>query len=516
MDRRTTRVLLIEDEESDYLLTRRMLSSIEGVLFELEWASSYDAGLAGILRAAHDVYLLDYRIGGSDGLELLKQANVSGCKAPVVMLTGMSDYRLDVEAMELGAADFLIKDQLTPALLERSIRYAIAQARTLDELRRQQDELRASELRFRSVVQSASDAIILSDDKASILFWNQGAEAIFGYREEEMLGSPLELLMPHRYRDAHHAGLERLRVTGKSQLIGRTVELEGLRKDGTVFPLELSLASWSTSEGTFFTGIIRDITERKRTEEMRRAKEAAEEASRAKSSFVAKISHELRTPLHAIIGFTNLLLQNNRSNLGRQDIDFLGRIMVNARDQLHLINSLLDLSKMESGGMDVEVAPVSIDSIVREAVKQLEGKRRSPEVDIVLRLPESTRPILTDAPKLKQVLINLINNALKFTERGSVTIEVFASPIDSVPVRIDVIDTGIGIPPHRLKDIFEPFQQLQSDQNRRFGGTGLGLSISRSICDLLGYRLEVDSQPGLGSTFSILLASEAGRLPLSA
>ena len=156
--------------------------------------------------------------------------------------------------MRLGAADFLVKDQITPSLLERSIRYAIEQFRALHELRRQQDELRMSELRFRSVVQSAADTIIFSDDRGRIIFWNNGAERMFGYSEDEILQQPIEVLMPVRYREMHRLGMERFRATGMTRLIGNTVEFEGLRKDGTEFPLELSLASWNTSEGTFFTG----------------------------------------------------------------------------------------------------------------------------------------------------------------------------------------------------------------------------------------------------------------------
>ena len=145
----------------------------------------------------------------------------------------MADYRLDVEAMQLGAADFLVKDQLTPTLLERSIRYAVAQARTLEELRRQQDELRASELRFRSVVQSAGDAILQADENARIIFWNKSAETVFGYREEEVLGFPVELLMPEWHRPSLRLEFERFRICGKSQLVGQTIEraLMGLRPD---------------------------------------------------------------------------------------------------------------------------------------------------------------------------------------------------------------------------------------------------------------------------------------------
>jgi PAS domain S-box-containing protein len=509
-----TRVLLIEDAEFDYLLTRRMLSSVPGQTFELEWASSWQAGIEAIRRASYDVCLLDFRINGGDGLELLKEARQSGCRAPVIVLTGVADYRLDVEAMQLGAADYLVKDQLTPALLERSIRYAITEARTTDELRRQQQEARSSELRFRSVVQSAGDAIVLADENAKIVFWNQGAEAVFGYSEAEIIGLSLDVLMPERYRERHRAGMERFRVTGKAHLIGRTVELEGLRKDGTEFPLELSLAAWRTAEGTFFTGIIRDISERKHAEEMRCAKDAAEEANQAKSNFLARMSHELRTPLHAIIGFANILTQNKAGNLTKQHLDFIERILLNAKDQVRLIDSILDVSKIEAGRMDVEAAPADVGSIVRDVVKQLDAEKRNPGVEIVVRTPQPMTPMVTDAAKLKQVLVNLIQNALKFTDRGSVTIDVITGR-DGAPVRIDVTDTGTGIPAGALQEIFEPFQQLEMGTNRRFGGTGLGLSISRSLCDLMGYRLDVQSQPGVGSTFSVVLR-DLSRLPRTA
>src|SRR5262245_33818102 len=375
------RVLLIEDQESDYLLTRRMLSSCETQSFEVQWANSWEAGIEAIRRRTHDVCLLDFRLGSGDGLELLKESRSIGCTAPVILLTGISDHKLDLEAMEIGAADFLVKNKLTPELLERSIRYATAQAFAMDELRRHRDEIRASELRFRSVVQSASDAIILSDESANVLFWNSGAESIFGYTEEEIVGKPIELLVPEAYRLRHRAGFERFRTSGRTQIIGHTVELQGLRKDGSLFPLELSLASWTNGNGPMFTAIIRDISERKRSQELLGAKEAAEEASREKSDFVARMSHELRTPLHAILGFTNLLL-DKKQNLSDQTRDFLQRIQLNAKHQLELINSILDISKVESGRMDLQIQMVSVDAIIRDVVKQLEPERRSPNVEV--------------------------------------------------------------------------------------------------------------------------------------
>jgi protein-histidine pros-kinase len=420
-----------------------------------------------------------------------------------------------MEAMNRGAADYLIKDEITPALLERSIRYAIAQARHLDELRRQKDELRTSELRFRAVVQSANDGIIITDGEARIILWNSGAEAVFGFTEDEVLGYPLELLMPERYRDAHRIGLERFRMTGRSDMVGRTIEVEGLRKDGTDFPLELSLASWSTAEGTFFTAIVRDITERKRSDEERRAKESAEVANRAKSSFVANVSHELRTPLTAILGFANLLLQGRVGQMDSPAREIVERIHANAKDQLQLINSMLDLSKIEAGQVDVRNAPIDLNSVVQDVVHQFDG-RPNRDVAIVASLPARMAPFSTDATKLKQVLMNLVENALKFTDSGTVTVHVETGPFDSVPVRIDVIDTGVGIPPERMDEVFEPFQQVGAVKNVNHAGTGLGLSICRQLCDLLGYSLEVRSSMGAGSTFSVVLEPQADRVQLSA
>ena len=508
------RVLLIEDQETDYLLTRRMLASCENQSFDLQWANTWQTGIEAIRRCAHDVCLLDFRIDGADGLELLKESSDIGCTAPVILLTGISDYRLDIEAMELGAADFLVKDKITPELLERSIRYAIAQSRAMLELRRRQDDLRASELRFRSVVQSAADAIILADETGKIVFWNKGAETLFGYVEDEILGAQIETLLPETYRAQHRESFERFRLTGRSQIIGKTVELQGLRKDQSLFPLELSLASWTNGIGTMFTAIIRDISERRRTEELRWAKEAAEDASHAKSTCLARMSNELRTPLHSIIGFGNLLIGSKSGNLSDQEMDFLGRILSNAKDQLKLVNTVMDLSKIEARQMDVQVEPVSVDGIVRDVVEQFEAERSS-DVQIVLSLPPTVAPIPADAQKIKQVLLNIVDNALKFTKRGTITIELILSSGNRQPVRIDVTDTGVGMPPERINEIFEPFHQLESGSNLHPKGTGLGLSVCKSLCDLMGYQLQVRSQPGRGSTFSIVFA-ESSRLPLTA
>ncbi|MEY4388080.1 MAG: hypothetical protein RLY20_3363, partial [Verrucomicrobiota bacterium] len=256
--------------------------------------------------------------------------------------------------------------------------------------------------------------------------------------------------------------------------------------------------------GTF--GISHDITDRKRAEEaMREAKEAAEEASRAKSQFLASMSHELRTPLNSVIGFANILLKNNAGTLGAAELNFLDRILANGKHLLALINQILDLSKIEARKVELQNAPVALDALIRETIAQQEGLVRDKPVQLLADVPDQVAVIQTDAEKLRQVIINLIGNALKFTEQGSVTVRLVTEPADGRPLRIEVIDTGIGIPQDKLGLIFEAFQQAEVGTARKYGGTGLGLTISRALCNLMGFNIEVASEVGQGSTFSVLL-----------
>ena len=243
------------------------------------------------------------------------------------------------------------------------------------------------------------------------------------------------------------------------------------------------------------------------------AKEAAEQANKAKSEFLANMSHELRTPLNSVIGFANVLLKNKAGNLRPEDVNFLERIQVNGRHLLGLINQILDLSKIEAGRTELDLTQVSVTGLVRETVGQLEGQYRDKEVKLVTELPETTAKIETDESKLKQVIINLVGNAFKFTHEGTVTVRVIAEKETGRPLRIDVADTGIGIPKDRIEAVFEAFQQADASTTRTYGGTGLGLTISRALCQLMGYRMALSSEVGKGTTFSVWLVAESDIQP---
>lgn len=250
--------------------------------------------------------------------------------------------------------------------------------------------------------------------------------------------------------------------------------------------------------------IARDITDRKRSEELRLAKEAAEETSRAKSQFLTTVSHELRTPLSSVIGFANVLLKTKGKNLSETDLLYLQKILDNGVHLFGLINNILDLSKIESGKMDVQVTSVDVPQLIRMTVELLEGEARQKEISVVTDPPKSLAPLETDEGKLKQILINLIGNVIKFTEKGTVTIRVRCDTTTRQPQSIEVKDTVIGIPPDRLQTVFDAFQQADGSTSRKYGGTGLGLTICRSLCELLGFRLIAESEVQKGSTFSVL------------
>jgi two-component system, sensor histidine kinase and response regulator len=256
--------------------------------------------------------------------------------------------------------------------------------------------------------------------------------------------------------------------------------------------------------GTF--GISRDITARRQAEEaLKVAKEAAEEASRAKSQFLASMSHELRTPLNSVIGFANILLKNRAGNLTASELTFLERISANGKHLLLLINEILDLSKIEARKVELQIAPVALDQLIRETLAQQEGLVREKPVQLLADLPPNVTAFPTDAEKFRQIIINLVGNALKFTERGSVTVRLVTNPEDHFPLRVEVVDTGIGIPQDKLGIIFQAFQQAEAGTARKYGGTGLGLTISQALCQLMGYQIQVTSEVGRGSTFSVAL-----------
>jgi PAS domain S-box-containing protein len=368
-----------------------------------------------------------------------------------------------------------------------------------EERRQARLSLADSEARARLIVDTAHDAFIGIDSTGHIAAWNAQAEQIFGWTREEAIGRNLaETIVPPAFREAHNTGLRRFHATGEAPVVNQRLELTALHRDGREFPVELTITTpMRVGDGFFFGAFLRDISERReRDAELRRAKESAEAATRAKSEFLANMSHELRTPLNGVLGYAQLL-QRDRSLNGLQR-EACQAISTCASQLLDLINDVLDLSKIEAGRMDIEERPVDLSTLVsdvRYVVAEAAARK-------ALRLTTSIgdgvpRWLVLDDRHVRQVLLNLLGNAIKFTAAGEIRLAVDGDGAGRLV--FEVIDTGIGIEPSALTEIFAAFAQTRS--GAAAGGTGLGLTISDHLIRQMGGALNVESLLGQGSRF---------------
>jgi PAS domain S-box-containing protein len=356
-----------------------------------------------------------------------------------------------------------------------------------------------SEARARLIVDTAHDAFIGIDSAGTIVTWNAQAESTFGWTSVEALGRNLaDTIVPPAFREAHNSGMRRFHETGDAPVVNQRLELRALHRSGREFPVELTITSpMRVEDGFFFGAFLRDISDRReRDAELRRATESAEAATRAKSEFLANMSHELRTPLNGVIGYAQLLQRDRTLNASQHEA--IEAISKCGSQLLDLINDVLDLSKIEAGQLDIVEAPADLAKLVTDlkyiVAEAAERKRLRLTTSVGEDLPRS---VVVDGRHLRQVLLNLLGNAIKFTASGDVRLAIGRSPEGQL--RFEVSDTGQGIEPDALTEIFEAFAQTEA--GAAAGGTGLGLTISDHLIRKMGGRLQVESTLGQGSRF---------------
>lgn len=377
----------------------------------------------------------------------------------------------------------------------------------LTDRKNAEEALRASEARLAAILNLAPEGILSTDQNGIVQIFNEGAETIFGYRAEEVIGQPLDMLLPVDSREAHKRQIEDFNGAreAKREMCGHR-EAYGLRKDGTVFPAEASVSKIEINGAVAYSAIVRDATERRMAQQaMQSAKTEAELANRAKSSFLASMSHELRTPLNAIIGFSEIISKEMFGPVGNKTYHGYAKdILESGQHLLALINDVLDLSKVESGSVELWEEETEICTLVTTVTTMLASKAGAKNIRLVNDVQSDLPKLLADGRKLKQILANLISNAVKFTPQNG-KVSTSARYGDKDGFVITVRDSGIGIAKEDIPKALSPFQQVDSDLNRKYEGTGLGLPLTLAFVALHGGTLDIESEPGAGTTVTVRL-----------
>lgn len=369
------------------------------------------------------------------------------------------------------------------------------------QLLAQQTALHRSETLQRAIFETVVDGIVVIDERGRIELFNPAAQAIFGYRPDEVLGKNVSLLMPDPHRAAHDGYLQRYLAGGKAKIIGVGREVQGRRKDGSLFPLDLAISETRVGGRRMFSGVVRDITVRKQAErELIETREAAERASRAKSEFLSRMSHELRTPMNAILGFGQILEED--PGLDAHQRDGVQEILTSGRHLLTLINEVLDLARVEAGRLTVVTEPVACRPMIESCLASLRPLAAGRGIALEAAIAGDS-VVTADPLRLRQVLFNLLSNAIKYNrEAGSVRVTCRLASADRV--RLEVADDGPGIEATEMPRLFQAFERLESGCSG-IEGAGIGLALSKRLVEAMHGAIGVDSIPGTGSIFWIEL-----------
>ena len=365
-----------------------------------------------------------------------------------------------------------------------------AQLGSLVSRKQTEDALREREEQLRALAQTAVDAIVSADSRGNIIFFNKAAERIFGYSAADTIGEPLTLLMPERFHTPHERGMVRFLETGTASAIGKTLELAGQRSNGEEFPLELSLSTWHAGEETFFTGFLRDISERKR------AQEILQKSDLLKTAVLRAVSHDLRSPLTAIVAAGESIVSPNLEAPARGE---LASVIVQEASRLaRLVDKLLDLSRLQGGVASPRQVWCSIEELLDVAVDQMPAGSEEIRISVEPDLPS----VRADAAQLERVFVNLLENARRFASGRPIHVEAYAKHDEQLVVCVS--DSGPGIPASEHERVFEPFHRLENG-DVEYRGSGLGLAIVKGFVEANGGSVWVESSPGDGSTFVVEL-----------
>jgi PAS domain S-box-containing protein len=540
------RILMVDDRVENLVALEAILQPLGHPLVR---ATSGKEALRQVLLNDFAVILLDVQMPGMNGFETAQiiKSRERSRHTPIIFLTAISkDEEYVFEGYSAGAVDYMFKP-LSPEILRSKVSVFIDLHLKEMEIQRQSELLRAgerrelelrhqatlhrSEARFANIVDSARDAILTFANDGVITLFNAAAEQTFGVPSSTAVGRGIDEFL----QLDGGPGVDRLLRIAEARLadVGPAREVHeavGVQADGARFPVEFSLSTLTMGEDRLHTIILRDISERRRAEEMLRGQTQSlaqtteelrvlnealserthdlERAMGARTRFYANMSHELRTPINAILGYSSLLLDEIFGPLNEQQVNSVRRTHLAASHLQELVNDVLDLSKIEAGKMELQIDPLPFPSMIEDLFVTVSPFAKQHDVELVIESSSEPFALLTDARRVRQILLNLLSNAIKFGSGHPVRVRWEQRPDGGVEVA--VADQGEGIAEENQERIFDEFVQLEEGENTP--GTGLGLPISRRLAELLGGSLTVESRPGQGSTFHLQIPTHQAQL----
>ena len=525
------KVLFIDDCPEDREVYKRLLRKIPDHEFMVAECESAEEGLKLIGLDSPSILLLDYMLPDLNGLDFLKTLKEIKFNGVVIMLTGEGDERVAVNALKEGAHDYLVKSEDLKTLFGRTILSALrvndmdqqqvyVQSMLQEYTKKLEESNKSLKIEvnkrnkveksilstmdfLRLIMDNISDGVIVLDKEDKVVASNPAVQEIFGFKFSELEGKPIQNLILGINKFEPFLATKNPQQPIEPKLHDVLCEQEGLRNDGTKFPIYLEVNEMTSNEKDVLILTIRDITKQKENElELMRAKDKAEKTNQAKSEFISRMSHELRTPMNAILGFSQLLENDADEALSEVQSSRVNLIHQAGIHLLNLINDVLDLAKIEAGKIDLQMESFDLNDLLRISMAMIQPLAEEKNIAIINKAIDD-KPIAVKADKvrLKQVLLNLLSNAIKYNnEGGSVTLELERGPNKNI--WIHVIDTGYGIPEEKQVQAFEPFNRLDAADSE-VEGSGIGLALSKLLMELMGGNIALESSPGKGSRFSI-------------
>ena len=493
---RELRILILEDDSADAELMQRELRNA-GITFSAMLVDSREGFIKGLEEFSPDMILSDNKLPSFDGISALDISQKKCPDIPFIFVTGTMGEEWAVETLKRGACDYVLKDRIYR--LASVVKRALQEVKERNEHKRAEETIKEHAEQYRTIVSATLFGFLLTDEKAKLLDVNDTYCSMSGYTRKELLNLSISDLEATDKPEDVAARIQRVIESGTDQF-----ESKHKAKDGRVFDIEVSMSFLYSRKQ--FIAFIRDITDRERVkQELINAKEHAEESDRLKTSFLHNISHEIRTPMNAIVGFSALLGEPDVDAQSRKD--YIETIMLSSNHLLLIITDIIDIANIEANIVKVDKNEININSKLKSLCNQFIPVANEKKIQLVCEtgVPDSDALIITDSTKLTQILTNLINNAIKFTDKGYVKV---GCVLRDMFLEFRVSDTGIGIPQEYHNKIFDRFYQVQHTTSRLYEGTGLGLAIAKAYAELLGGNIRLSSEPGAGTSFFVTIPYE--------